>query len=112
MDKDFKVIGNCIRNIREVKNLSREKLAEKAEISTSYVYKIEAGNAHASIDILRKVADALGISLTNLLAEHSLENHKKEELDLLINGLSDNEMDFICYMVKHYIYAKELFLNH
>ena len=47
MDEDliYKSIGKRIKYIREKKNLTQEKLAEKSGLSLDYIGKIEVSNA-------------------------------------------------------------------
>ena len=65
-----------IRILRTELGWSQEKLAEKAEISPSYVTQIELGNRSPSIDIIEKIAIALGIEYRILFTPEDLA--KKE----------------------------------
>ena len=65
-----------IRRLRTELGWSQEKLAEKAEISPSYVTQIELGNRSPSIDIIEKIAIALGIEYSILFTPEDLA--KKE----------------------------------
>ena len=65
-----------IRRLRTELGWSQEKLAEKAEISPSYVTQIELGNRSPSIDIIEKIAIALGIEYRILFTPEDLA--KKE----------------------------------
>ena len=65
-----------IRRLRTELGWSQEKLAEKAEISPSYVTQIELGNRSPSIDIIEKIAIALGIEYRVLFTPEDLA--KKE----------------------------------
>jgi transcriptional regulator with XRE-family HTH domain len=49
--------------------LTREHLAKKAKVTTAYVSMMEAGKRkNPSLDVLRKLAKALGVPVTELLA--------------------------------------------
>jgi transcriptional regulator with XRE-family HTH domain len=53
---------------REGLGLTREQLAKKAKITTAYVSMMEAGKRkNPSLDVLRKLAKALGVPVTELL---------------------------------------------
>ena len=54
--------GKNIREIRETKGLSQEKAAEKANISRNRWQEIEYGCKNITIDTLRRIAGALGVS--------------------------------------------------
>ena len=51
-----------IKEKRERLGISQKELAEKAEISQSFLCDIEQGRSKPSIDTAVKLADALGIS--------------------------------------------------
>lgn len=60
-------IGRAIRISRLASGLSQQVLAEKAEISASYLSLLESGARDPSISVLRDVAGGLGMSLDVLL---------------------------------------------
>lgn len=55
-------IGNRIKELRMVKNMTREELAEKSEISSKFLYEIELGKKGLSADTLVKIAKTLSSS--------------------------------------------------
>jgi transcriptional regulator with XRE-family HTH domain len=65
-----------IRRLRTELGWSQEKLAEKAEISPSYVTQIELGNRSPSIDIIEKIAIALGIEYRILFTPEDLAKNE------------------------------------
>lgn len=66
--KEFSVrLGRNIQNFREKKKLSQETLAEKAEISRTYLAYIETGSRIPSLKVLHTVADILGVKVGDLI---------------------------------------------
>ncbi|XJZ27514.1 helix-turn-helix domain-containing protein [Bacillota bacterium Lsc_1132] len=61
-----KLIGERIRNIRKEKGLSQEKLADIANLHTTYIGQLERGEKNATLESIEKVANALEISLEDL----------------------------------------------
>jgi transcriptional regulator with XRE-family HTH domain len=61
------VLGRSIRDRRRSLNLSQEKLAEKAELSTVFVNRVEAGKENISLDATMRVARALDVQLRDLV---------------------------------------------
>ena len=57
-----------IRSIRQSKNWSQEKMAEKLKMSTNGYAKIERGETKAHIPKLEQIAEILGLDLMELLA--------------------------------------------
>jgi len=64
---DFYInLGKKIKKLREERNLTQEKLAEKATISLDYLGKIEVNINKPGLLTLLKLADALEISMGEL----------------------------------------------
>lgn len=60
-------IGLRIQEVRNMQGMTREELAEKAEISTKFLYEIEAGKKGLSAESVYKISKALSISCDYLL---------------------------------------------
>lgn len=54
-------LGRTIRILRQAKDLKVNDLAKAAKVSPSLISLIESGERQPSIDILRRIADALGV---------------------------------------------------
>lgn len=61
----YKNIGQKIKKYREEKQLTQVELAEKLDISISYLSKIEAKNCNKSfsLDLLVNIANTLNIDI-------------------------------------------------
>lgn len=59
-------VGQKIKQIRNEKGLSQEKLALKAEIDRTYLAGVEQGKRNPSLKSLEKIVDALEISFQDL----------------------------------------------
>lgn len=62
-------IGKRIRKRRQELCWSQEKLAEMADISLNTVSRIEGGQSDMSIEVFRRLAQALGMSASELLGD-------------------------------------------
>ena len=60
---DRERIGKRIAEIRKSKGLSQAKLAELTDIAPGNIARIETGRYSTGIDLLSKIADALGYKL-------------------------------------------------
>jgi transcriptional regulator with XRE-family HTH domain len=60
--------GKKLKVLRLEKGLSQEALALSAELDRTYIPSIEKGERNVSITVLEKLANALGISISELLA--------------------------------------------
>jgi len=63
--EDF--IGKRIKKYRKKENLTQKELAEKIDKSLRSVQKYESGDVAPGIDVVDKIAEALGISRNALL---------------------------------------------
>jgi transcriptional regulator with XRE-family HTH domain len=66
MDLVTRFAGN-VRKLRSKKKLSQKILADKIGISVSYVSMLERGQRSPPLDMLEKVAKALGVTPISLL---------------------------------------------
>lgn len=58
-----KAMGESIRKLRTVQGWEQEQLAQIAGITTANVRSVEAGKYAVNIDVLNKIAGALGAEL-------------------------------------------------
>jgi transcriptional regulator with XRE-family HTH domain len=59
-------LGLRLKELRKLRKLSQEELAERASISTQYVSNIERGKENPTLDLLFKLAGALTVSLAEM----------------------------------------------
>ena len=64
-----RLLGEAIRARRKKANFSQERLAEKADLSTVFISRVERGKESPSVDSLVKIAKALGASARDLVRE-------------------------------------------
>ncbi len=70
MSIDYITVGKKIRSIRMRKGLSQLQLSEMVEVSPPYISYIENGVKNASIETLVKIANALQVSIDELLDDN------------------------------------------
>jgi transcriptional regulator with XRE-family HTH domain len=61
-----------MKRVRLEKKLTQEKVAEGADLHPNYVSSVERGERNISICNIERIADALGVPMTELLTEPSL----------------------------------------
>lgn len=64
-------IGKAIKLCRNQKGFTKTKLAEKAELSTSYLTLLEQGKRDPNLSTLEKICQALQIPSTILIDRKS-----------------------------------------
>lgn len=73
-------IGPRVRQLREKQGWSLTELAERADISRSYLAQIERGGSIPTQEKIIKLADALGVRPSQLLGEEPQEAKIPESL--------------------------------
>jgi transcriptional regulator with XRE-family HTH domain len=63
------ILGKNVRRLRQQRKLTQEQLAFEAEIDLTYMGGIERGKRNPSLLVMARIADALRVPLTKLLAE-------------------------------------------
>ena len=63
-------IGRRVREARERRGMARKALSEQSSVSERYLAHLEAGEANVSVLLLRNVARALDLPLTELIDTH------------------------------------------
>ncbi len=101
-----KLLGSHIRELRNRKNYSIEKLAEKSELHPTYLGEIERATTNVSVATLEKIAKGLDTNIINLFGFQNLEE-KADEKDKLIEKLSKklkvssvDKVKLICEVLK------------
>lgn len=66
-------IGNRIKELRELKNISQKNLAYDSDLDRSYIASVESGKRNISIKNIEKIAVALGVSLKEFFGNELFE---------------------------------------
>ena len=61
--------GAVVRRLREARGLTQEQLAERADVSATYVGFVERGDNVPTLTIIIQIASALGVRPFELLRE-------------------------------------------
>ena len=67
----YRTIGSNIKHYRQQANLTQMQLAEKAQISISYLSKIEASGCDKSlsISVLNQIANVLNVEINDFFKD-------------------------------------------
>lgn len=71
-------IGENIKNYREKRGFTQKELAEKSNLSRSYLADLERNRYNPSLDSLQLIAHSLDVNVSDLLGEKN--NNKIEKL--------------------------------
>lgn len=80
------LVASNIKVLKREKGWTQDKLAEEASCSKGVVRDLEAGNGSASIDMLSKIAEALGVTASDLLKDPNIKTTSAPRLT--VKGLA------------------------
>jgi len=80
----LRALGERVREMRAQRGMSRKILARDSGVSERYLAQLEAGEGNVSVLLLRQIAQALGLPITDLLRD---ENGQSVELALILQFL-------------------------
>lgn len=89
-----KYLGVNLQKARVERKMTREKLAEKAGISPTFLANLECGNKMMSVMTLMHLADALGVSVDTLVRGASSDTQMKN-IEILLRDQSADMVRFI-----------------
>jgi transcriptional regulator with XRE-family HTH domain len=94
MSDTVKIIGDRIRLIRTERGLSIEELAEKADVNTTNLGRIERGETIPKLDSIEKIINALDITFEELFKHiqtttETTNGENDNNIALLINRLNN-----------------------
>jgi len=86
-----------IRKIRKEKKISSDKLGEMVGLSGAAIRHIENGRRRLNMDLLEKIANALGVSVVELLEVEEIQDIRvdkdTESDEILIRKLIDKRIE-------------------
>ena len=96
------ILGKQIRFYRQQRQLSQATLAEKADISITFLSKIERGIKYPTSDTVSAIANSLGVDVYELFRhDHSPAEHRKLferfKIDITKNVLETLETVYKAY---------------
>ena len=88
-------LNEKIRILRKARGLSQEELAEKCNLSTSYISYIETGKKKINFSQLEKISNELNFSI-----DINSKTEEKHSLITLLNKCSFREKKFLNKVLK------------
>ena len=90
-------IGEKIKDLRKLNNLTQVELAKKSNISRSYLADIEKDRYNASLETLKSIAQSLNVPVSTFLDEetenkerdYSLTKNEHENIDSEAKNIID-----------------------
>lgn len=94
---DYKAIGRRISKHRKDIPMTQSVLAEKLEVSESFISQVERGNAKISLQRLYQIADVLNIDIALLVSNiGNIEDGRAySEIDEIIKDWPDKDKELL-----------------
>ena len=94
---DFKIIGKRIQKARLEAQLTQEQLVENLQVSTNYLSSIETGRKKPNLEMLDKICNNLGISLSVLITGVATKSdtYLRDDIAALLKKCSANQINLI-----------------
>ncbi len=76
--KITRILSSNIRAFRNIRGLSQEALAEMCSLHRTYIGAVERGERNVTLSTLELIAEALGVSVPELLTVESIKNGREK----------------------------------
>jgi transcriptional regulator with XRE-family HTH domain len=106
--------GDNVKKIRVEKSISQQELADIVGIHSTHVSRYERNMAQPSVEIAKKMAEALNVTVDTLIYGQQDEKSKNnlKDADLLnlftkVRLLDKQDLTAVKFMLKAYIFQKD-----
>lgn len=102
MDIDYKAIGIRIKIARIKREITQDQVASVTGLSNPHISNVETGNTKLSLPTLIKIANALLVSVDDLLCDNVIHSKAvfEKELSELLEDCTKNETCAILEIAK------------
>ena len=98
MELDYKALGKRIKIARINADMTQDRLSTMLEMSPSHMSNIETGSTRISLTALVSIANALGVTVDDLLYDRIV--HARPQLERDIQQIVDSCDDYELRVVK------------
>ena len=99
---DYKIIGERVKEARKNKGWSQEKLAEKIDVATVYISRIEKGTAQVNLKRLSQISIALNVPIEKFIigTTQECENYLDKEFQEILSKCTGDKQKLIYNIAK------------
>lgn len=88
-------LGERIKEIRMMRNLTRDQLAGKSGLSSKFLYEVENGRKGLSVDSLIKIANALSCSCDQIIMGKEVEEKRYDKIMNILSKLEEQDVEYV-----------------
>ncbi|MBC7626948.1 helix-turn-helix domain-containing protein [Ferruginibacter sp.] len=106
--------GDNLKKIRVEKNVSQQELADMISTHSTHISRYERNLAAPSIDVVKKIAEALDVSTDTLIygtqdekAKNSLKDADLLNLFTKVQLLDKQDLNAVKSLLKAYVFQKD-----
>ncbi len=97
-DADFLLaLGKRVRETRERRGMTRKLVARNAAVSERHLAHLETGDGNVSVVLLRHIAQALGVSLTELLTSEVEDTVERRLIRRFLERLPQHRLEEVVF---------------
>lgn len=94
------IIAENVRLYRKKGKMTQAQLAERAELSTDSVKRVEKGKITVSLESFLRLAEALGVPVAYLISEKIEELPEMQQFHEAVQGKSEKQKRFLIHMLR------------
>ena len=94
---NMKAFGRAVREARESRGLTREKLAEMLDLTPRYLMYVETRGQHMSLQKLYEIATMFNISVDQYFFPDTSESKttRRRQLDNILDNMDDYDLSIV-----------------
>ena len=94
---DMTAFGQAVKEARENKGWSREKLAEMLDLAPRYIMYIEKRGQHMSLQKLYEIATLFNISIDHFFFtdKNDSKTTQRRQLEAMLDGMGENDLSVV-----------------
>ena len=92
-DRFLFFLGKRVRELRNRRGMTRKMMAREADVSERHLAQLESGEGNVSIVLLRRIAGALHVSLSELFASEAETQHEKVLIQRFLERLPAHRVE-------------------
>lgn len=90
-------LGKRVRELRDLRGMSRKLLARESKVSERYLGHLETGEGNISVTLLRRIATALSVTLNELLIPGEQDSVERRLIRRFLEQLPVHRMEEVIF---------------